>query len=281
MRVLDYPKRIVIELASMCNLSCGMCPRNYINEKEGSMVRVLWERIIDEIFECSPKSIILPFWRGEALLHHDFIELITYALRKKLSIHIATNGVLAKGEHAEILLECEFVSFSVHDESGYRQARDFMASRTGNRPTVQLSFVEGEGTANILLEPLLTSQDLGGFDSIRIYKKHSKGGLFGKSEGIVESLRTFCPKLEDSLVIAYDGSISRCNHIWNTEKRLNAGLMTIDQIWHSLYFEKVRSDYPDHECSGCDQWLGHTCGESYQIVGEKIEHRIFHAERVA
>ncbi len=80
LKILDYPHRIVIELTPQCNLSCSMCPRNYVQTNDGYMSKDLWQRLIDDIAKTEPDAIVLPFWRGESLLHPHFIELIKYAL---------------------------------------------------------------------------------------------------------------------------------------------------------------------------------------------------------
>jgi radical SAM protein with 4Fe4S-binding SPASM domain len=81
--------------------------------------------------------------------------------------------------------------------------------------------------------------------------------------------------LLDTLVIAYDGSMSRCNHIWETEKETNFHEMNIKDIWDSDCLREIRENYPDDDCGSCDQWAGHTCGESWCLVDGEIEHKIY------
>ncbi len=169
MRIQDYPQRIVIELTAACNLSCSMCPRKHIKEKDGHISRDLWKRLIDEILSESPRSIILPFWRGESLLHPDFIGLMEYASNKSARLHISTNGVLATGDHAKVLSDCEFVTFSVHNKIGYERAKEFLTRKRGENPVIQISFVKNEKTTDEICAALINSSDLAGFDSIRIY----------------------------------------------------------------------------------------------------------------
>lgn len=281
MHLLDGPQRIVIELTPKCNLLCPMCPRNYIKEKDGYISKTLWNRLIDEIFENYPQSIILPFWRGESLLHPDFMKLMEYALDKSLRIHIATNGTLVANEFIEVLLRCEFVTFSIHNEVGYKTAREFLELKRGIGPTTQISFVKGEKDVEGICNSLILSDNLGGFDSVRIYYEHTKDGIFGSSGLKVNSARNYCPKLQNTLVIAYDGSISRCNHIWTTDKEINLNNLSIREAWHSDYLKKIRNAYPDSRCQPCDQWIGHTLGESYRITNGKVKHKVFSASGVS
>ena len=219
-KILDYPHRIVIELTPQCNLSCSMCPRNYIQTKDGYMSEDLWRRLVDDIAKTKLDTIILPFWHGESLLHPDFIELIQYALNKSLRIHISTNGNLVTGEYAEILARCEFVTFSIHIRIGYKNAKNFLSLKNNDKPIVQVSFVKGEDSETIH-QAVINSSDLDGFDSVRLYEERTKDGIFGKSGSPYTIPRIFCPKLLDTLVIAYDGSIFRCNHIWQIDRERN------------------------------------------------------------
>ena len=49
MRIECFPSRIVLELTPLCNLSCFMFPRHYINEADGYMQENLFKKMIDEI----------------------------------------------------------------------------------------------------------------------------------------------------------------------------------------------------------------------------------------
>ena len=38
---------------------------------------------------------------------------------------------------------------------------------------------------------------------------------------------------------------------------------------------RIREDYPDKQCLPCDQWSGHTCGESWVKTKSGINHKKF------
>ncbi|MBI5102968.1 MAG: radical SAM protein [Nitrospirae bacterium] len=268
----DYPCRIVLELTPLCNLACAMCPRHYVEKAHGFMPKELWIKLIDEIAGTAQDTVILPFWRGESLLHPDFIDLMELALKKSLRIHISTNGHLVTGKYADVLAKCEFVTFSIHTVFGLTRAREFLSLKINGKPTVQISFVKGEKSTEDLLHTLINHPDLDGFDSIRLYEEHTKDGIFGKSACQSDSQRIFCQKLLDTLVISFDGSISRCNHIWETEKGMNVNSVTIKDAWSSSQLSTIRRAYPDQLCTPCDQWIGHTSGESWRMVDGKVKH---------
>jgi len=277
MKVMKYPNRIVLELTPLCNLACAMCPRHYVKDTDGFMEQSLWIKLIDEIVAEAPDSIVLPFWRGESLLHPKFVEMIDYALQRKVRIHISTNGILVKDEYAEVLSRCEFVTFSVHTPIGLKRAKAFnelVKEREGHKPTVQISFVTGEKTTEKLLDGIVESPDLEGFDNIRLYEEHTKDGIFGSTGQHIEVKRHFCPKLVHTFVIAYDGSVSRCNHIWVPEQGPNLQRLTIKEAWESEVMNDIRQQYPDKQCGPCDQWTGHTLGASWKMDNGAVKKKI-------
>jgi radical SAM protein with 4Fe4S-binding SPASM domain len=265
-----FPERIVLEMTSRCNLSCDMCPRHHLDMNGSDMSADLWVRLINEISGEYPDAAVLPFWRGESLLHKQFVELMEFALDRNIKIHISTNGQILKDEQVPVLLRSEFITFSIHTDVGYKNALKFISMRKTNWPTVQISAVKGEDTENIL-RSIVKKPDLEGFDSVRIYEEHTKEGVFGKTVVSTAIPRQECPKLKDTLVIAYDGSVSRCNHIWITEE-LSVINMTIRDVWNSEVLQNIRESYPDEKCETCDQWTGHTCGESWKFKSGKVEH---------
>lgn len=60
------------------------------------------------------------------------------------------------------------------------------------------------------------------------------------------------------LVIAWDGSISRCCYDWHTWplEVLDANRQTLEEIWSSDTLREVRENYPEGPCITCDQWKG-------------------------
>lgn len=262
----NFPKRIVLELTPICNLNCSMCPRHYIDESEGFMDSELWKKLIDEINIENRKSIVLPFWRGESCLHPEFLELMQYAIDKGLRLHLSTNGHFMDEKFQDIFYKCEFVTFSIHTDIGYKNAVFFADSKPSwSKTNIQISFVDSEKSVKKFMNSVINDTLLHGFDSVRLYIEHTIGGKFGKSKtDIVRRERIFCPKLVDTFVVACDGSFSRCNHIWDTNDLFNLKVMNIKNIWNSSEMNEIRECYPDKICFPCDQWTGHTNGKVWR-----------------
>lgn len=265
MNIDVFPSRLVLELTPLCNLSCPMCPRHYIKDTEGYMSQQLFGKLVDEVEAENKQAILLPFWRGESCLHPDFSGLMNYVLDKKIRIHISTNGHFMSPEYMDIFYRCEFVTFSLHTDFGYKNASKFVESKPKwSRVTTQVSFVDSEKSTKKILAECSEDMDLKGFDSIRLYEEHTIKGEFGKSAGESKRSRVFCPKLSHTFVVSADGGYSRCNHIWVPEVAPNLSTASIKEVWEGARMKEIRGNYPDDKCGSCDQWTGHTNGEAWR-----------------
>jgi len=272
-----FPNRIVLELTPLCNLSCSMCPRHYIKETDGYMEPALYKKLVDEICTENPEAIILPFWRGESCMHPQFSELLEYTLERELRVHLSTNGHYMDEAFKEIFYYCEFLTFSLHDNRGYKNALKFIEGKPEwSECTTQVSFVDVEKTTAKFMSECTNSDSLKGFDSVRLYHEHTIGGEFGNGGQESSEERTFCPKLEHTFVVSADGQYSRCNHIWTQEQRGSLYQSTIKEMWHGERMEEIRTQYPDPQCTPCDQWSGHTNGETWRKdLDGKVTHTVY------
>ena len=226
-----------------------------MKESASYMSPELWMRIIDEI---APHNVTLvPFWRGESMMHPLFDDMIEYAISKVKSIQFATNGHLL-WKHLPLVSNFDFVSISCHNEAGFEALKALQAFRkkTGKKqPRIQASFVESEKTAAFAGSALRYA------DIVRIYKEHSINGKLGSINDSMSAPRQFCQKLINDITITNTGDVSRCCHSWNSDAPLNIRSSTIADAWNSNHYAKIRDEYPDAICSDCDQWTGRTIGE--------------------
>ena len=74
-----FPDRVTIELTNKCNLVCNCCPRKFMKTGLGVMEKEVFEKVIDECAEHLPVALV-PFFRGESLLHNHFNDFIINAL---------------------------------------------------------------------------------------------------------------------------------------------------------------------------------------------------------
>ena len=278
-----FPGRITLELTNHCNLNCTFCPRKLMEKHQGYMDKKLAKRLIDEMAVHLPVSLV-PFFRGESLLHPDWAEILEYAKSRGVGpIQLTSNGMQLDCEAARKILDLEidFISFSVDtvDPKIYEQTR-----RRGQYEKVVrniLQFIElkrelGATLPTIQVSSVATELHQSGMEAfvdfwrplvnrVRIYIEHSQDGHPGS---IAEPLPSFprrlpCWKPYTDMIVCWDGQVALCNHDWTRdEKRAlgNVSQQSIAEVWNSPAYVKVRQLHKSGEvfslspCDRCDHW---------------------------
>ena len=97
----EFPGIIGLEVTSICNLKCPMCPRTFSPRKFGHMPLPLFKRLMDEIAQYDAQNLIEQValqGYGEIFLHPDWFEIIEYASEKITNAHLRldSNGTIMK-----------------------------------------------------------------------------------------------------------------------------------------------------------------------------------------
>ena len=105
----DFPKAILIDTISYCNLKCSMCVHNQMKRKKGIMPWDLFVKIIDEIAEVDKSVRVWMVFFGEALLlkrrKPTIFDMIAYAKEKGLTdVVLNSNANLLDHEAATRLV---------------------------------------------------------------------------------------------------------------------------------------------------------------------------------
>jgi len=99
------PLSIDIETASICDLACPHCSREYIITPDKVMSESLYKKTIEETSKLKIPSIKLN-WRGEPLLNPKLVEMIEYAKSKGiLEVLINTNAVSLNEKKSEQIIK--------------------------------------------------------------------------------------------------------------------------------------------------------------------------------
>ena len=245
----EYPSRLTIELTNACNLECKMCPRKYMKSKVGFMSTHGFKKVCNQAKHGHVETAIL-FWRGEASLHPCFGELVRYARQSFPRLELATNG---KGwghfKMANLKL-IDFLSVSVHELPAIEFVKNaIVLMRRGGH--IQATCVKGAETEEAVKELA------GKVNRVKIYDEHTVDGVWGKCSGDANATEAqACPRLSTDLVVAWDGSMSRCTHVWETSSRANIFKMGLHKAWKRAQ----EIDWSDL-CEKCDQNEGPTKGE--------------------
>jgi len=98
------PLCIDIEVASVCDLACPHCFRQYIATPDKLMSTDLAFKLIDQLAEQKVPSVKFN-WRGEPLMNRNLPKIIDYAKKNGvLETIINTNATLLEGKYAEDLM---------------------------------------------------------------------------------------------------------------------------------------------------------------------------------
>ena len=102
---IPNPLCVDIEIASICDLACPHCFREYIMTPDKIMNDDLYKKIINSIAKLDVPSIKLN-WRGEPLLHPKIVDFIRYAKENGiLEVIINTNATKLDVEMSKKLID--------------------------------------------------------------------------------------------------------------------------------------------------------------------------------
>ncbi len=300
MNKLEFPNRVTVELTNRCNVSCTFCHRQVINMELGDMSFELYKKIIDEMAEHVPIKMV-PFFRGESIMHPQFVEFMKYAKQKGIGpIQLFSNGLIFNKAIAEAVIEAkvDFVSFSLDtvDKDIYKDSRvlgNLEVSMENVRQFGQLCKEYREKGIDVP-EVQVSTVDLDIYrpkqqefidywkkyvDVVRIYEEHDENGRFVKKE-VSDKLsyiseRRPCHKLYSDMIIYWDGRIALCNYDWDETHALgDANKQSLVEIWNSEIYENIRRMHEtdtisdDYLCSKCEHWKAGYLEEQY--LGKRI-----------
>lgn len=129
---LSQPYSAMIEVSTVCNLHCGLCPvgRGKLGRPAEFMPLETFTRIIDQFNPMFVETIYPAMW-GESLLHPQFVDMLEYVQRKKAdyTVVVNTNGNLDLA-HLDMRrlvrsgLGEVIVALDGHEEDCYRRYRE-------------------------------------------------------------------------------------------------------------------------------------------------------------
>ncbi|MCI8269471.1 MAG: radical SAM protein [Lachnospiraceae bacterium] len=287
MEKLSFPDRITIDLTNQCNVSCTFCPRQSVPMTIGYMEPELYYKIIDEAARHLPVKLVM-FFRGESLLHPEFMQFLNYAKKKGIGpIQFATNAYAMDRETTDALIEAEidFVSFSLDtlDPQVYKKSRLkgdlkvsmdhvlYMSNRCKERrksglssPKLQVSTIE--------IEDYLDGQKAfidfwrNYVDVVRVYYEHDDYGRFRNCE-LQKQLeqavpdRQPCRKVFTDMLIYWNGELALCNYDWRGGiPGLNVKDISLQDAWNSSEYEEIREMHRKNHftdsimCNNCGHW---------------------------
>ena len=262
---LEFPNRVTLELTNACNLDCEFCPRQSMQNKAGLMDKALFKKAVDEMAQHTPVALV-PFFRGESLLHPRFIQLVSYAKSKGLGpIQMTTNAMLMDEKKAREIIKAgiDFISFSMDTVN----ADDYESARKGAKYDVAVGNIMhlldlkerlASPTPETQVSSVATQKALaykekfinfwkGKVDRVRIFLEHSTDGAFGSLDcDILPAFdkRLPCAKVMRDMVALWNGDVALCNHDWDRKEPIgNIRNQSISEIWNGQRYKEIRESH--------------------------------------
>ena len=280
---LDFPRTILVDTVSFCNLKCSMCPHVNMTRKKGRMDWALFTRIIDEIAAHSPNSRVWLVFFGEPLIlkktKPSIFDMIRYCKHKGLSdVVLNSNGNLLDHDSSRKLLEAGldeiYIGLDAFSADTYEKVRvggnyhktvenvlgfvDTLKEKGLKNYPIYVQFVEmdsnrGEREA---FEEFWTSKGV----SVKVRKKLTWGGLIEAGDRATTN-RHKCYWAMDTISITDQGDVTLCAA--DPDARYVAGNIreqSISSIWEgrlrdlrTLHREGLWDKLP-YPCNTCSDW---------------------------
>jgi radical SAM protein with 4Fe4S-binding SPASM domain len=128
----DFPRVVLIDTVSFCNLKCSMCVHKEMTRKKGIMPWTIFTRIIDEIAETNKDVRVWMVFFGEALLlkrkKPSIFDMIAYAKGKGLTdVVLNSNANLMDEKAAQGLIDSRldaiYIGLDAFSEETYSKVR--------------------------------------------------------------------------------------------------------------------------------------------------------------
>lgn len=297
LKPLKFPPLIQIGISTKCNLQCPQCYHPVYSKKNGYKVEFMdfniYKKIIDEIEEFPPETILRFLGRGESLMHPQVIKMLRYArLKLKSPIALITNGHLLSASKAISLFRTKIdvidISIDAVSPETYKKVRSgdyfnlikkidrFIGLREkGKFPTkIMVSFLiqpenyfEAEDFKKIWTKKV---------DKVIFRKYHTYGGKI-KEKFCVPEPRHPCAALWNRININESGKITLCYIDWNEStvlSDLNEDGVSIIDTWRKKYArfraQHISAKYPAL-CKNCKTgWQAAHWGLSYEKAIEMV-----------
>ncbi|HBH45831.1 MAG TPA: hypothetical protein DDX47_00475 [Candidatus Jacksonbacteria bacterium] len=251
----DFPNRILLEITSVCNMKCRMCPRHNLQRPLINMDKNLCFKVIDQLDQRGAEGIWL-FHLGESILHPDWQEIVNYAGAKQNieMLWFSTNGLAFNEKCIDFVLNSPitFLNYSLHGTNketySYVSKKEYYQTvrnnielflkkkkRLGRGPVVHIQMIDQEGTHSNINEFFETFYQSGEIVSINTLEyanlPNNQYGLLRQRPPIVKT----CTRISrgDCFIVS-NGDVQPCDACYNSEILLgNVNEKTVSEIWNS------------------------------------------------
>ena len=268
-RVPGLPAIMMVEVSSVCDMECPMCPANLhpSGRRTGLMDMELYRSIIDEVGDTV--AIMTPWNFGEPLLHPQLPDMIEIAKRKGVLTALNTNARTLDRAKADALIDSGLDSLTISFDGAAKEtyerfrgkgnfervchnARQLVARRAAKRsptPLIILQFIVMRGNEHEIpaIEALAAQWGVDKLALKRFSYLEENGAAFRPSNpALAMPLQppvSPCSRLWLSTTVLSDGRVTPCcgdlgfGYIMGT---LTSGGGLAD-IWNGAAYRRMRA----------------------------------------
>ena len=295
-----HPVQLWIELTSLCNYRCVMCPNTDLKKKDhGTMDFALYKKIIDEAGDFAFDVNLAH--RGESLLYPQIVEAILYAKEKKLFTRLHTNGSLLTEDLSRKIVKSGLdrlsFSFDGFDKETYEKIRrggdfektlqniirflEIKKEEKSKKPDTSIEVINFEPGKRLQIKKEFKEQFKKlPLDSFVLKDVHNWAGETKKAH--TSEHYSTCPFPWNALIIFWDGNVLPCTQDFFGSFILgNVRDYSLKTIWNSdrishLRKKLVKGDLSELKaCSGCDRvWRKSVLGVPSEFLWKFLTKRM-------
>jgi MoaA/NifB/PqqE/SkfB family radical SAM enzyme len=276
--VPDLPSRLLLDLATKCNLRCPMCPvwgsadNEAIETVKGVMDIDASRRLLDEVMSVQP--LVQPNMYGEPLLAPNLRERITDMKSRGIAVAMNTNGLTLTEDLAKFFIaeKVDSVMFSIDavtketlkkirgiDKIEKIESAVFRLLKMrgdADFPRVGVSFTIQDNNRHEVDD--FVARWVGVVDVVRMGFVFENGTF---PEMLTPPKRRPCPALYNTLPVHNDGTVTICClDGFKTTNVGNAFKDGVHAVWTGEEFAKVRYYHETEQwdkvpfCKPCNGW---------------------------
>lgn len=280
-----FPRVVLIDSVSYCNLRCSMCFHRAMTRRRGFMPWPLFTKIVDEIAREAPEIRVWMVFFGEALIRKrqapTIFDMITYAKKAGLKdVVLNSNAQLLDTDSAERLidagLDAIYVGIDALSPETYRNLRvggdyarvvgnvrgliEVKRRRGAVRPAVFVQFVEMP--ENVEERDAFVAFWTREGATVKVRPKVSWAGMIDAPNLVLgDEQRWPCHWAMQTMSITDSGQVVTC--AVDLDARFVAGdvnRQSLADIWNgplkqlrSLHLGRHFAELPEH-CARCRDW---------------------------
>ncbi|NQU65848.1 MAG: SPASM domain-containing protein [SAR324 cluster bacterium] len=264
-----FPRLLSLELSSICNANCIMCPHGEMTRKKLNMPIEILEKVVADCKGKPLKKINL-FWFGDSLCNNRIIACLEYIRRglPRAKLNLSTNAGLLTEEKSRAIIDGNLVDVINFDIDGIKKATfekirqkldfdqvvknvrfflDHKKSKSALKPETRITIINMAPTEKEIpafieyWKPLVDKVEVNKYNTwLGTQEDRNVGRSFEESSS--EKFTFACKHPWDELVIAADGRAGLCCLDFDLKAEVgNVKNQTVKEIWNSAEMTGYRN----------------------------------------